>query len=106
MVGKIYKFNDREYKVLASADTKYVMAECVTDGDFKGDIIFLCDVVVDGNVIKSPTTFNYFVTKKQFYNEATENKTISENASAIRKRYYKIPKVLCELVATAYQNNM
>ena len=106
MVGKIYKFNDREYKVLANDDTKYVMAECIADGGFNGDVIFLCDVVVDDDVIKSPTVFNYLVTKKQFYNEATEGKAISENASAIRKRYYKIPKVLCELVATAYQNNM
>lgn len=106
MVGKIYNYNGRLYEVLANKGTEYVMAECVADGEFKGDTVFLCDVVEKGDEILAPNSFNYTVTKTQLYDEiknaGAENKSVKEMVGAIRNRYYKIPSVFCTLVAESF----
>ena len=104
MINKTFKRNGSAYKVLAYNEKEQLMLmECIS-GDFAGDISCLTGAHYDGEALRASGNITYFISKAQFFARAGEckSKDIGEIASYIRQKYFRIPTVICLLIAEAY----
>lgn len=127
ITGKIFEFENEKYKVIAQKGMDIVVAENVNDNSaFKGDIEFLYDAVVVGDVLKCPKSQYFATTKEKMYSkieekvkgkvkrklfkkEVTPPIDVSDTEALVKalgEDYRKTPSELLKLVVTAYQNNM
>lgn len=104
MINKTFKRNGCTYKVLAYNEKESLMLLESISGVTAGDISCLTDARYDGGTLTSSQSLSYCVSKSQFFARAAECKRsgISEIAGYIRQKYYKIPTVICTLIAEAY----
>lgn len=129
--GKIFKFDDMSYKVIASNNDIVVVENMANDKNLKGDVEFFINPSIDteNSVIYCSTSYSFGLTKTDYYNKIKENmngKVVKSGlfglkkkriepidinntkamANALHKYYYKIPTKYLELVVSAYQDNM
>lgn len=104
MINKNFKRNGCTYKVLAYNEKESLMLIESISGVTAGDISCLTDARYDGGILTASQSLYYGVSKARFFARAAECKSgdIGEIASYIRQKYYRIPTVICTLIAEAY----
>ncbi len=101
---KFKSTNEKEYVILSGyQNSEIVYEECNTEQP----LLFCCDArVVNGRLIGAYFV-SYTVTKKEFFDvidkfDNEQKNDINSIASALRRKYYKIPMVFLKLVANAW----
>lgn len=129
--GKIFKFDDISYKVIANNNDIVVAENMADDKNLKGDVEFFINPSIDleNSIIHCSTSYSFGLTKEDYYSKIKGNMNgkvvksglfgLKKNrvepidindtkamVNSLHKDYYKIPTKYLELIVSAYQDNM
>lgn len=107
IIDKEFFRNKTKYRAIGyDMKNNIVALETVSDDESNGVVDFIVDAVFDGNKIVGGSVFSYLVTKNQFFELIKNSKTYNTEGyvNAVKKQYYRIPTMLCEVIAQAYDN--
>ena len=109
ILDKEFFRRDTKYRAIGyDMKNNIVALETVSDDESNGVVDFIVNAVFDGNKILGGSVFSYFVTKNQFFELIKKSKTYNTEGyvNAIKKKYYRIPTMLCNVIAQAYDNRL
>lgn len=106
LTGSIFKSRDgKEYIITAGKEKGEIAFEEI--GNTDATLNFCCDALIFDGRLKGTYFVNYTVSKKEFFESidgfSQKEKINAETiASALKRKYYKIPTVFLKLVGEMY----